>query len=801
MKKKIQEILSALTLEEKAGLCSGADFWHLKSVERLNLSSIMMCDGPHGLRKQSGDVDHLGISKSEPATCFPTAATTACSWDIDLLTEMGKALGEECLEKEISVILGPGANIKRSPLCGRNFEYFSEDPLLSGHMATAWINGVQSQGVGVSLKHFVLNNQEERRMTIDAVVDERAMREIYLRSFELAVKAAKPWTVMCSYNRVYGTYLSDNKKLLSDVLRDEWGFSGLVMSDWGATNDRVAGIEAGMDLEMPSNQELNDAKIVAAVKNGTLSEADLDKVVTRVITLILNSLHNKKKGYSFDSTAHHAMAQRIAAESTVLLKNDGLLPLKENQSLAVIGEFAKSPRYQGAGSSIINPSALDNTCAVLDKNSISYTYAQGYNKSSNTPDDALLSEAVKAAKAADVVLLFAGLPDAFESEGFDRKHISLPDSHNELIRQILSVNQNTVIILQNGAPVAMPWANDAKAILECYLGGQAGAGAAVDILFGKVNPSGKLAETFPLALEDNPAYKHFPGHIKTVEYRESIFVGYRYYDTAEKPVLFPFGHGLSYTTFEYSNLSISPAKNSYDVSLDVKNAGQMDGAEIIQLYIKNAPSTLFKAKKELKAFKKIKLQAGETKKVDFKISKDAFAYYNTDVSDWHVQGGDYMILIGASSRDIRLSQTVSVKETKTADVPDTRETLPAYHQLKDEVLNIPKNQFETLLGRPVPCGDAVPGPPFTDTHMLRETQNHWFGRLVIWFAKKEVANMMDMDDAEAGNIAMHEAQATEMPIRALVQLGGDSLPKYFVNGFIEILNGHFFKGIRWMLKK
>ncbi len=801
MEKRIKEILSVLTLEEKAGLCSGADFWHIKSVERIGLMPVMMCDGPHGLRKQSGDVDHLGISMSDPATCFPTAATTACSWDPDLLTQMGEALGKECLEKQISIILGPGANIKRSPLCGRNFEYFSEDPLLSGTMAAGWINGVQSKGVGVSLKHFALNNQEERRMTIDAVVDERAMREIYLRSFETAVKTSAPWTMMCAYNRVYGTYLSDNKRLLSDILRDEWGFKGLVMSDWGATNDRVLGVKAGMDLEMPANQGLNDDIIVAAVKSGALTEAELDKVVARVVELILKSMANKKPSVNYNPDTHHALARKIAGESAVLLKNSGILPIKKGKKLAVIGEFAKSPRYQGAGSSIINPSQLDNVCGVLDEKGIPYAYAQGYQKTSDAPDTALIGKAVAAAKAADVVLLFAGLPESFESEGFDRKHINMPESHNELIRQVSAANPNTVVILQNGAPVAMPWLDSVKAVLECYLGGQAGAGAAVDILLGDVNPSGKLAESFPLATEDNPSFKNFPGNIMTVEYRESIFVGYRYYDAAEKPVLFPFGHGLSYTTFEYSGLKVKAAENGFDVSLSVTNTGKRDGAEVVQLYVKNAPSTLFKAEKELRAFKKVFVKKDETVKVSFTLTNDAFAYYNTAIKGWHVEKGEYEILVGASSRDIRLSKAVSVSESKKAEVPDTRKTLPAYHHLSSGVLDIPDAQFETLLGRPIPSGDAVPAPPYTTTHMLMETKRHWFGRLIIAVSKRQVKSMMDKEDVQAGNQAMHEAQAIELPLRALGQLGGDALPKYFVKGFIEILNGHFFKGLRWMIKK
>lgn len=804
MNSKAQEILKKMTLEEKAGLCSGSDFWHLKSVERLGLSKIMVTDGPHGLRKQAGDSDHVGLNKSVPATCFPTASATASSWDPGLMYEMGEALGDECLQEDVAVILGPGANIKRSPLCGRNFEYVSEDPYHTGNMTASLINGVQSKGIGTSLKHYVMNNQEARRMTIDAVVDERTQRELYLTGFEIAVKESQPWTVMCSYNRVDGTFLSDHKRLLTDILKEEWGHEGLVVTDWGACNDRVQGIKAGMELEMPSSGGRNDEKIVNAVNDGSLSEAMLDKAVIRIIELILKSQESRKEGYKYDVQKHHELAKKISANSAVLLKNDNILPLVKDKKIAIIGEFAKAPRYQGAGSSIINPHKIDNVCHILNEKGISYSYAQGYSVKSAAANQELIDEAVRTATDAETVIIFAGLTDDYESEGYDRKHLDLPDSHSELIRQVVKSNTNVVVVLQNGSPVLMPWLNDVKGVLECYLHGQAGAGAAIDILFGDVNPSGKLAETFPIALEDNSSYNYFPGSTLTVEHRESIYVGYRYYDTANKEVMFPFGYGLSYTDFSYSDLKISKTNElEYDVSMKVKNTGKVAGSEIVQLYVKNNLSDIFKADKELRAFDKVHLEPNEEKQIDFKLDKRSFAYYNVNISDWHVDDGTYEVQIGSSSRDIRLSEALKIEINDGVAVPSYKESAPDYYNLKDDVFTMDEKQFEVLYGKALPKRDRLKGEAYTELSTMVEVRKHFIGRLLFNMIKKQALAMVKTDDAdiEQGNIAMMEAIIGEMPLRSLGMMGGDSLPKHFVEGITLILNGKFFKGIGTLRKK
>lgn len=803
MKERVKKILSEMTLEEKASLCSGHDFWHLKAVERLGLNKIMVTDGPHGLRKQAGDSDHVGLNQSVPATCFPTASATASSWNVNLMNEMGIALGEECLQENVSVILGPGANIKRSPLCGRNFEYISEDPYHTGNMAAALINGVQSKGIGTSLKHYVMNNQEERRMTIDSVVDERTQREIYLPGFEIAVKKAQPWTVMCSYNRVDGTFLSDHHRLLTDVLKEEWGHTGLVVTDWGAMNDRVEGIKAGLELEMPTSHGINDEKIVNAVNDGTLSVEALDKAVERLIELILKSQDALTNDYKYDVEAHHNLARKIAGESAVLLKNDGILPLTSSKKLAIVGEFAKKPRYQGAGSSIINPHKIDNVCDILDEKNINYTYSQGYSIKSARPNDVLIKEAVENSKEAEIVVIFAGLTDDYESEGFDRKHMSLPESHNKLISEITKVNSNIVIVLQNGSPVELPWIDNVNAILEAYLSGQAGAGATVDILFGAINPSGKLAETFPISLKDNSSYNYFPGDTLTVEYRESIYVGYRYYDTAKKDVLFPFGYGLSYTDFEYTNLEIRKKDDfNYDIKVSIRNIGSVSGSEIVQVYIKNNDSKIFKAEKELASFDKVYLEAGEEKIVTLNLDKRSFAYYNVNISDWHVDSGDYGVLIGASSRDIRLSENVSITVNDGVEVPDYTSTLPSYYNLKNEIFKMDDNQFRILLGRDLPKKNRVKGEPFDPTSSLLDVQEKFLGRMlrnmIINNIKKTFASG---EDQVEGNIAMMEAIVSEMPLRSLGMMGGDKLPKYFVDAMVLMLNGKFFKGLKMLRKK
>ncbi|WP_027296662.1 glycoside hydrolase family 3 C-terminal domain-containing protein [Robinsoniella sp. KNHs210] len=662
----VKELIGQMTVEEKAGLCSGQDFWHTKTVERLGIPAIMVSDGPHGLRKQDQEADHLGINDSIKAVCFPAGCALAASFDRQMTTRLGEALGEECQAENVAVILGPAVNIKRSPLCGRNFEYYSEDPYLASEIAASHIKGVQSKNVGTSIKHFLANNQEHRRMSSSSEMDERTAREIYLAAFEGAVKQSKPWTVMCSYNRINGTYACENKKYLTDILRDEWGFDGFVVSDWGAVNDRVDSLKAGLELEMPSSFGINDKKIAEAVKAGTLSEECLDEAVERVLNIVYKFVENRNENAVFDKEADHKLSKEIAAECMVLLKNDQILPLDEKENTVFIGAFAKKPRYQGGGSSHINSfkveSALD---AVAGMEHI--TYSPGFITEKDVIDEALIKEAVEAAKKAETAVVFAGLPDSFESEGFDRKHMRLPDCQNELIRQVAAVNKNTVVVLHNGSPVEMPWIQDVKAVLEAYLGGQAVGAATVDILFGKANPCGRLAETFPIRLEDNPSYLYYLGEGDKVEYREGVFVGYRYYDKKKMDVLFPFGHGLSYTSFVYRNLVLDK-ENMKDtetlrVTVDVTNAGTIKGKEVVQLYVAPLNGSIIRPVRELKGFDKIELNPGETKTVSFELEKRAFAYFDMEAGDWKVENADYEIQIGKSSRDIVAAASVHVEST------------------------------------------------------------------------------------------------------------------------------------------
>ena len=656
MKRDVKAIIREMTLEEKAGMCSGKDFWHLKGVERLGIPEVMVSDGPHGLRKQAEEADHLGLNESIKAVCFPTACATACSFDRDLLEEMGERIGDECQAEDLSVILGPAVNIKRSPLCGRNFEYFSEDPYLASQMAAAHIKGVQSKNVGTSIKHFAANNQEHRRMSCSSEIDERTLREIYLAAFETAIKEAKPDTVMCSYNRINGEFASENHWLLTEVLRDQWGFEGYVMSDWGAVNDRVKGLKAGLELEMPGSGGNTDKEIVEAVKNGELEEAVLDRAVERILNIVFKFTDNRQEG-KFDLEEDHKLAAKIAGESMVLLKNEGVLPLPaQGKKIAFIGKFAETPRFQGGGSSHINSFKITSALEAV-KEVAEVTYAQGYDVKEDVIDQAMLDQAVETAKEADVAVIFAGLPDAFESEGYDRTHMRMPDCQNTLISEIAKVQENVVVVLHNGSPVEMPWADQVKGILEAYLCGQAVGQAEVDILFGKVNPSGKLAETIPYKLSDNPSYLNFPGDGQKVEYKEGVFVGYRYYDTKEMPVRYPFGYGLSYTTFEYSDLQLSSDKikdtDKLKVTLKVKNTGNRAGKEIVQLYVADKTGAASRPVKELKNFVKVELQPQEEKTVEMELDKRSFAWYNTDIHDWYAASGEYEILAAASSRDIR----------------------------------------------------------------------------------------------------------------------------------------------------
>jgi len=715
MSRNIKKIVSEMTLEEKAGLCSGYDHWHTKGIERLGIPSIMMSDGPHGLRKQAKDADHLGLKKSVPATCFPTAATLACSWDIKLIEKVGVALGEECQAADISIILGPGNNLKRSPLCGRNFEYFSEDPHLSSEITANYIKGVQSQGVGVALKHFVANNQEHRRFLIDSVIDERTLRELYLASFEGAIKQSQPWTVMCSYNKLNGAYCSENKYLLNDILKEEWGFEGFVISDWGAVNERVEGLIAGLELEMPPGRWEGDKKIIAAVRNGTLPRSVLDKAVERLLKVIFKAVDNKKENYFCDKEEHHILARKVASECIVLLKNkDFILPLKKEGTLAIIGAFAENTRFQGGGSSHVIPTKLDSILDEIKKiaeSDINIVFAQGYqlDKSdgrysnqpfksvSDQPDENLINEAKELAEKANVAVIFVGLPENYESEGFDRKHIRIPEGQKKLIEAVAEVQKNIVVVLSNGSPIEMPWLDKVKGVLEGYLGGQAFGGAIADILFGVSNPCGKLAESFPKKLSDNPSYLNFPGEEKKVEYREGIFIGYRYYDTKKIKPLFPFGFGMSYTSFEYNEIFVN-RKEIYDtdiltVSVKVKNIGKTVGKEVVQLYIRDVESSVIRPYKELKGFKKVELQVGEEKTVSFILGKRDFSYYNTDIKDWYVESGEFEILVGNSSEEINLKKLVNVKSTTIIKGRFTRNS--TIYDCMDDVVH--KKIIEILL--------------------------------------------------------------------------------------------------------
>ncbi len=794
---KHPEILAKMTLEEKASLCSGKDYWHTAEILHAEVPSIMLTDGPHGIRKrveEKTSKDEKMSLKGVPAICYPTASATACSWDTALIRKMGEALGDECLKENVSVLLGPGTNIKRSPLCGRNFEYFSEDPLLAGEMAAAFIGGVQSKGIGTSIKHFAANNQETRRMTVNTVVDERTLREIYLAPFETAVKKSQPWTIMAAYNRLNGTYCAENKWLLTDVLRNEWGYEGIVVTDWGAENERVPGLLAGQELEMPSSNGVGNKQIVEAVRQGLVEESYLDELVDRLIDMAL-----KGKAvlgtYTYDAEAHHKLAREIAGQCMVLMKNEGdILPLKKTAKLAVIGEMAKKPRYQGAGSSLINPIKLDSAFETMVQMGVEFQYAQGYSteKKNKTSDDTFIAEAVEKAKNAETVLLFIGLTDDFETEGCDRKHLGIPPLHNRLVNEVLKVNKNVVVVLSGGAAVEMPWADEVPAILNEFLTGQACGSAVCDVLFGDVNPSGKLAESYPLALEDNSSANYFPGTPVSVEYRESVYVGYRYYDKAEKAVRFPFGHGLSYTTFAYSDLSVSADKikdtDTVTVSFKVKNTGKMDGAEVVELYVSDVESTIYRPVKELKGFKKVFLKAGEEKTVEITLDKRAFAYYNVNIHDWHVESGAFQILVGASSRDIRLTAEITVESTVEAEIPDYKAVAPEYYS--GDIMHIGDEAFTAVLGHEIPPSTRDKSLPLTFGNTIEDAADgKWGGRFNRMFKK------MLGEDTMMGAIAL------QLPIKNLVSMSFGLFSPQMAEGLLIILNeDKFGKGMGKILK-
>ena len=789
--KNYQAILEQMTLEEKASLCSGLTNWLTKPIARLGIPSVWMSDGPHGLRKEMQTGGTNIMQKAETATCFPTAVTTASSWDPALLEEVGTVLADEAKAYKVTTLLGPGVNIKRSPLCGRNFEYISEDPYHAARMGAAFVHGVQKEGIGVSLKHYCANNQEHIRMCIDSVVDERALREIYLTPFEYIVKTEQPTTVMCSYNRVGGTYLSDNKRLLTDVLRGEWGYKGIVVSDWGAVNDRVEGIRAGLDLEMPGNGGMNDKHIVEAVKNGSLDEADLDKVVLRMIKFAFDCKENEGRGYTPDFKAHHQVARKAAAQSAVLLKNnDNALPLNSKQRVAVIGALAKNLRYQGAGSSHINPPKTVAFTEAMRNEGQSFAYAPGYSLKGDGYNKKLIDEAVKVAKGKDAVLLFIGLTDAYESEGFDRKHMNIPRGHNELVDAVTKVNDNVIVVLSCGSPIKMDmWECKVKAILNLYLGGQAGGEAAYDLIYGKVNPSGKLAETFPFNNEDNVVAKYFPMGPRTVEYRESIFVGYRYFDTAKKAVQYPFGHGLSYTKFEYKNIKLSSKKvkegDKLTVTFTLKNIGDVAGAEVAQVYVCPPKSKIFKADRELKGFQKVYLEPGEKKKVSIELDERAFSYYNVNINDWHAESGEYKIIVAASSRDSRLYDSVEVTTAKPdVEVPDYSKTAPIYYSV-DSMATIPEKQFEVLLGYELPNNNGFKKGELTINNSVKQVAVSPTGKAlygILNVGAKIVA-------LGAENPEMITNSVNDLPLRSFSGWTGGLISQKSVDGLLDMCNG------------
>ena len=770
-------------------MLSGDTYWTTRAIPRLDIPSVKMTDGPHGLREETTGGGTLSIlNKSVPATCFPTLVVYASSWDRELVYKCSHSIGEQAASRGIVTVLGPSINIKRSPLCGRNFEYFSEDPYLSSEMAIAFAEGVESNNVGCCLKHYCANNCESNRILVDSIVDERTMREIYLPSFERTIKRVKPMMVMSSYNRIEGEYTSESKKYLTDILRDEWGFKGLMVSDWGAVNDRVKSIQAGLDLEMPGNNQMNSGNIIDAYNNGTLSMEDIDKAVTHILEYVKKGYESKSTPYQYDYTKSHEIAREMAAAGSVLLKNDdNILPFKKDDKIAVIGELARTSRYQGGGSSHMVPIKLVSILDALESENINYEFTPGYKLKGDGYNEKLIKKAKVLAKTNDKVMVVIGLTPEYESEGFDREHMKLPEGQNKLVEELLKVNPNICIVLVCGSAVEMPWVDKAKAILNIYVGGEASGEGAVDVMFGNVTPSGKLAETFPVKPEDNINNQYFPMGSKNVQYRESIYVGYRYYDSAKKEVNFPFGHGLSYTTFKYSNLKLScnEIKDTDELILtyDITNTGKVAGAEVSQVYVKDVESTIFRPEKELKGFDKTFLNPGETKTVTIKLNKRSFAFYNVLVKNWTVESGDFEILVGASSRDIRLSDTVKINAPKV-EIKDYRKTASVYYNM-DKATDIPVEQFANLYGKEVPKNVPPKKGEFDINNTLDEARIVPIGRIARWVAVT-IANIASHGSE---NHAMAVKCVTMFPYRFFCGLTGNFLTIETVRGCVDMLNG------------
>ena len=780
---KHPEILQKLSLEQKCALLSGKNTWQTQDYPKQGVPAIWLSDGPNGLRKQAGAADHLGLNPSVPATCFPTAATMANSWDPALGEEVGRALGEETAANRVNVLLGPGLNVKRSPLCGRSFEYFSEDPYLSGKMAAAYVRGIQENGVAACPKHFAVNSQELRRMASNSVLDERTLRELYLTAFEIVVKEAHPKSIMSAYNRVNDIYANENHHLLVDILRKEWGFDGAVVTDWGGSNDHVEGVKNGSTLEMPSPGLGGARKLLKAVAEGSLTEQEIDLRVDELLELVLSTTAAMEKApRKFDEKAHHELARRAAAESIVLLKNEGgILPLKHGKKVALIGDFALTPRYQGAGSSMVNPTKVDSLKDAMEAAELDMVgYCAGYERSGK-PNKAYLDEAVSQAKAADVVILCIGLDESSESEGLDRTHIGIPAVQKQLLDAVTAANPNVVAVVSAGSVIETDWVEKCKAVAHGYLGGQAGAGAMLEVLTGWQNPCGKLAETIPLRYEDTPAARYFPGKKQNAEYREGLYIGYRYYETANKVVRYPFGYGLSYTTFAYSDLKVNAEK----VTFTLTNTGSCAGAEIAQLYVAKPDAAVFRPAKELKGFAKVFLKAGESKTVTIPLDDKTFRYWNVVTDRWEVEGGSYQLLVGANVQDIRLTADITLPGT---GAPDPYAGKDLEHYRTAHVQEVPDAEFEALLGRPLPEETTA-----IDRTMTLGELNH--SRSPLCWLIAGVLTLLVRSGEKNGKPNLNILFQYNMPLRGLAQMTGGIIGEETVDGLVMEAKGFWVIGI------
>lgn len=782
---KHRDTVSKMTLEEKAAFLSGKTVWETRDIKRLKIPSVFCSDGPHGIRKQAGAGDHLGLNASLPATCFPTAATIANSWNEKLGEEVGQALGEEAAVQGVNVLLGPGLNMKRSPLCGRNFEYFSEDPYLAGKMSAAYVRGIQSKGVYACPKHYAVNSQELRRMAMNAVLDERTLREIYLTGFEIAVKEGKAKSIMTSYNEINGVYANENKHLLLDILRKEWGFDGIVITDWGASNNHAQGVAARSNLEMPAPGLDSAREILRAIEEKTLTEDELDICVDDLLDAVLTLTdYAKNKQDGFSKEGHHELAGKAARESIVLLKNtENILPLKPGCNVALIGDFAVDPRYQGAGSSMVNPTLVETMEKKIREYDVRVVgISRGY-KRTGEEDAAMRKETLEIAAAADVVLYCFGLDELSESEGLDRNHMRVPQNQIDLLQAIAQVNENIVGILSAGSSIEMPWHYCCKALLHGYLGGQAGAGAMLDALTGIVNPSGRLSETYPIKYEDTPAFRNFPSTERNAEYREGIFIGYRYYDTSTVRVQYPFGYGLSYTEFTYSDIHVEPDK----VACTVTNSGERDGAEVVQLYVGMKDSGIFRPVKELKGFRKIFLKAGESREVWIPFDDKTFRYWNVNTNSWEVEDGTYQLMVGASVADIRLRAEIHVDGT-TSNLPYKKEDMPCYYS--GLIQQVPDKEFELLLGHSIPYGKWAGDLGVNDAICQMYYAKSAFAR----FLYHRLTNMKKKSE-EQGKPDLNILFIYNMPFRGIAKMTGGAVSMRMVEGMVQAVNGHFFRGM------